>query len=732
MLPVIQKNNVHESSGILETVGFTAKVENLGVLFHILRNQLYSDPILAVLREISTNAVDANVMAGKPEVPIRVTLPTLLESFLKIRDFGNGLSDEQVKDIFCSYGESTKRQTNDATGMLGIGCKSPFSYTDSFTVNSYQNGKMKMWNAHIDPSNRGAMALMAECDTTEPDGIEVVVPVKTNDISKFKQKAFHLFAFFSLCPDIKNVDSYELSSFQTSRVRKPMHKADDWEFIGGSHTTSYAVMGNIPYPIDPHVFTEGEIKTELRTLLQYGVIINFKIGTLEFAASREALQYTPQTKKTIVAKLTEIYKALGVEAEKEFAACKTLWDAKCMHAEVCSNPSHKLNVLMNLLKVNIKFNGQSVNSASFGKGNVPFEIACYGHNVGAWNRTQNRVGREVVNGIEVRRLNTVVINDKAIVNAIINRVVGQIEDKKMNKVFVLKFNNDEDRDKWLQESAYDGPLIKLSDLPKEQLSKYYPDLAANKLNGFNNPKNAVKEFEFTAALNGNMRSRTVKSSDYWTITEVDPEKDSGVYVPIDRYEFKGRSNYMEHPSYLVEYINKLKNAGVNVPKVYGFKLASTEIAEKNPNMVNFWKWAQKALQDLLNNDKAVQQDYVDAKHISETYRKAWFDYLFGNQFRWKVTNMQSPFMQFVQKGTTIWGKRNGSKYDVMKAAIEFYGISTAGFVAPTMDITKLVEEMRKRYPLVFHYMDCNHYGMTDAKVVQDFSDYINDVDVKNP
>jgi hypothetical protein len=82
MIPVSQ-NLINEQSGITTEYDFSASLKNLHVLFHIVRNQLYSDPILAVIREYYTNAVDAHKRVGQT-APVRISLPSVLDCFLKI------------------------------------------------------------------------------------------------------------------------------------------------------------------------------------------------------------------------------------------------------------------------------------------------------------------------------------------------------------------------------------------------------------------------------------------------------------------------------------------------------------------------------------------------------------------------------------------------------------------------------------------------------------------------
>ena len=149
-----------ETEGVMSEAFFSVKEKNMAHIFSILRNSLYSDKPLAIIREYCTNAQDAHVEAGKPNKSIRVKYPTIFDNTLSIRDFGNGLSKEEVFTVFNSYGESTKRDSNDLVGMLGLGSKSAFSYVNDFTIKSYNNGLMSQYIAYIDETNIGKVSLV--------------------------------------------------------------------------------------------------------------------------------------------------------------------------------------------------------------------------------------------------------------------------------------------------------------------------------------------------------------------------------------------------------------------------------------------------------------------------------------------------------------------------------------------------------------------------------------------
>ena len=105
-------------------------------MFKILSDSLYSDKVMAVIRELSTNANDAHIAAGNRN-PFKVTLPTQTNPNFTVRDYGTGLSQEDMEELYTTYGASNKNDSNDFTGCLGLGSKSPFAYTKSFTTTSY-------------------------------------------------------------------------------------------------------------------------------------------------------------------------------------------------------------------------------------------------------------------------------------------------------------------------------------------------------------------------------------------------------------------------------------------------------------------------------------------------------------------------------------------------------------------------------------------------------------------
>lgn len=157
-----------------EANSFTIKQS--AFMAELLSKKLYSNPTLAVIRELLSNAIDVS------GCNIDIQAPSFLEPTFIVRDYGTGLSREDVMTLYTTYGESTKRGTNSVIGGFGVGSKSPFALTDTFTVTSRYKGKRTDYVCYKD---KGFPRIREVCSahTDEPDGLEVRVPIE--DISKF-------------------------------------------------------------------------------------------------------------------------------------------------------------------------------------------------------------------------------------------------------------------------------------------------------------------------------------------------------------------------------------------------------------------------------------------------------------------------------------------------------------------------------------------------------------------
>lgn len=93
--------------------------ESINHLMMILSSNLYQNPIGSIIREYTSNAIDANVDAGIEE-PVIVRLKRINNNWnFEVQDFGLGLDDNDFRNIISKYGKSTKRDKVDQLGYFG-------------------------------------------------------------------------------------------------------------------------------------------------------------------------------------------------------------------------------------------------------------------------------------------------------------------------------------------------------------------------------------------------------------------------------------------------------------------------------------------------------------------------------------------------------------------------------------------------------------------------------------
>ena len=188
MIITQDKNKQVVQSHDFESVNCTIDAEDMRYVASLLRNN-YSNTRLAVVREITANALDANAEANASR-PIEVKLPTSMNPTFAVRDFGGGLSQEDVFGLYSKYGKSTKRESNNYIGAFGIGKFAPLSYGENFTCVSYHGGVKKTYNVFVNDDDDTKIAMIGEAEPTdEPTGLSIEVAVSDSDVSEFQEIA---------------------------------------------------------------------------------------------------------------------------------------------------------------------------------------------------------------------------------------------------------------------------------------------------------------------------------------------------------------------------------------------------------------------------------------------------------------------------------------------------------------------------------------------------------------
>lgn len=281
--------------------------------FEILSSSLYSDSITSIIRELSANAVDAHRAAGTLDTKFIVHIPTSQDREFRIRDFGTGMSVDKVALLYTTYFESDKNDSDDDIGGFGLGSKSPFSYTKSFSLTSFYQGIKYCWVAAVGREGYPEINLMHSEPTEEHDGIEIKFAV-TENYYDWESKAAQVFKWFTYKP--------------TCNVHIPtiecMMDGGWWKVK--KDNASVLIMGGIAYPVSSWT----------------NLIVYCNLGDVEMTPSRESLKMTDETRIFLSKTHKKVLEEINKQLEDKFAACKTRWEAITSYDSVYSPVPHTL------------------------------------------------------------------------------------------------------------------------------------------------------------------------------------------------------------------------------------------------------------------------------------------------------------------------------------------------------------------------------------------------------
>lgn len=277
MIPVVEKTNITDHMGGEKTV-MSVRAEDWKKLSGLLIN-LYSDTILAVIREYSTNALDTQIEAGVTE-PIRVTTPNAFNNLFVIEDSGTGMSKDDLQKTYAMFGASTKDQSNDYNGSMGLGSKSALTYTDSFTVISTKDGITTTAIVGRDEEGNGIMEVLSEVDSGDPSGTTIQIPAKSGDEFEFERKADEFYSYWPEGTVILN--GVPVKPFDPASIGYEELVDDLWVKRSEISSTLTIVMGNVAYR---HHFERpyDKMASDLK------IFFYAPNGVVQFSPSRESL-----------------------------------------------------------------------------------------------------------------------------------------------------------------------------------------------------------------------------------------------------------------------------------------------------------------------------------------------------------------------------------------------------------------------------------------------------------
>ena len=306
------------TSNGMKGVEMGMSVANAARLASYFRNNIYSDKILAPIREYICNALDASIVSDTPK-PVEVRMITEGEvTTWSVRDHGEGLSQEDVETVFGILGETRKDTCYKQVGQFGVGSHSFFAFTDSFFVDSHFQGVHTKYIASLSGNVQGVAVgqiYKIHQEPTTESGIMISADVSKNtrtfheETTKFVEHSlpsakiiFTAVSGEEITP-IQSISSLEIDGITISQYEEPLSK---WN--GKSY---YIRMGGVIYA-NQHYFPFNSA-----TPLIMDIVIDIPIGKMSVPISRESFEDTPQNKeylKTVENILIDLIEQDRIEA----------------------------------------------------------------------------------------------------------------------------------------------------------------------------------------------------------------------------------------------------------------------------------------------------------------------------------------------------------------------------------------------------------------------------------
>ena len=301
--------------------------------FKILSDGLYSDKIAAPIRELSTNAYDAHVAKGNTNTPFDVHLPSVAEPWFSIRDYGIGMSKQELQTTYTTYFDSNKTHSNDFVGCMGLGSKTPFTLSDAFTVTSVKNGKKTTVINYLDEDVPN-FSIISEEDTKEASGTEIkFTPTEANTYDKLRESAQRILGYFDVTPNLTIGSTKEEVKVPTKRL-----EGKDWYYVDSqlAYSDSIILMGNVAYPFNfCDVSDDFEKKYGWSNTYEYrrlvsNLVFRVPIGNLDITASREEIGWTSEGREYMVNFVERVNNEIKDIMNEQLNDCENFWDARIL------------------------------------------------------------------------------------------------------------------------------------------------------------------------------------------------------------------------------------------------------------------------------------------------------------------------------------------------------------------------------------------------------------------
>jgi hypothetical protein len=678
--------------------------------FYALSTGIYSHPIAAVVRELGTNAYDAHVYVGKADMPFDVHLPSNYEPTFWVRDYGPGIDEEDMEDVYTVYFESGagKLESNDVVGCHGLGSKSPFSISETFTIISFQKGTKKIYSACKDDEGEPHLILLETDVTDEPDGLLVELAVDRHDNYDFTEAAKNVYRYFDVKPNFVGPKKPTIEEFDYVLT------GDGWGIYKlsntyGAESHTKVLMGNIAYPID-----KEQVDKKYYSLLRVGIGIRCEIGSLAVTLAREKLEYNKATVRNLERRLDEVLEDIGAKAEEEVDKCESFWAACCLMRTWKGSMGRNHSIFRDCVNVNSlswkgeDLSGGKINLSSLSsKGIKVVRIAARNSRRYDSSRGGYSTVCDVDETLEIHPSDKVVIylSDMAIGCA------GRIKSSlKLHSVaYLVSVNPGFDEKKALKAfkkivHCVDSDLIRTSSLPKPPKNSKY-----------NRGASITKVFKFTGNL-------TDVKADAWEEVDVDMDN-GGIYVAMKRADVEGMNGVGTlDPDIFQHILSVCRLANIDLSDLVAVRKPARPAFKRHKKWTEFWGLVSVKLQehfDTVNITQCLRDHEEWTRYEQDDEIKHWVS-------KTKTTKNSVAGRILAKMNASLANKKHvASRPHHIRTTCSYinYKIAT---VKPTIDLDKATDAMIKKYPMTKYVIGdkWENGAISSTECVRRTEDYI--------
>jgi hypothetical protein len=281
----------------------------------LLSEGLYSDPITAVIAELTNNGVDSIVASGKNPIenPVLVSITRSINDQYEfsVKDVGLGLDEEEFTNIVMNYLESTKEDSNDFIGSWGLGSKSPLSLKRSYFFICRKEGIERKFMVY-QGEEFTEFDKIYEKPTDEINGVEVIVPIKDYyEAQEFVSKAKSKLAYY---------DTVILQIYGQI-IQNTIYRSDDWQF------STQNIDNQLHFCLKDVYYSIDWVKLGISTInLPIALKFDLSDGLIP-SPSREYIIYNQASKEIILNKIKKVANWFIDKYNSEWKEYETFKDA---------------------------------------------------------------------------------------------------------------------------------------------------------------------------------------------------------------------------------------------------------------------------------------------------------------------------------------------------------------------------------------------------------------------